>query len=412
MADLYIVGQFAGVDQITAVSVGSQVMHMITVMIVGLAMGATVTIGQAIGADHKEDAAHLTGNTVTMFMTGSLVLAGVLVLGVHQIVAAMATPTEAVRGTELYLTICFVGVPFITAYNVLSSIFRGLGDSKSPMYFIGIACVSNILLDYFFIGIMGLGSVGAALGTTISQTISVLVALAAIRKHKTKLPLHLTHFYLCRPTAGRILRIGIPVALQDGFVQIAFLVVTIIANTRGLNEAAAVGIVEKVIGMFFLVPSSMLSSVSALAAQNIGAGKDDRAAKTLWYAIGICVGFGVIVSVAVQFVAEPLIGLFSENARVICLGGQYIRGYIFDCIFAGIHFCYSGYFCAYGRSELSFIHNAISIVLVRLPGAYLASQWFPKTLFPMGLASVFGSVLSVTICVIFYAKMQKKKQIV
>ena len=156
MADLYIVGQFAGVDQITAVSVGSQVMHMITVMIVGLAMGATVTIGQAIGADHKEDAAHLTGNTVTMFMTGSLVLAGVLVLGVHQIVAAMATPTEAVRGTELYLTICFVGVPFITAYNVLSSIFRGLGDSKSPMYFIGIACVSNILLDYFFIGIMGL----------------------------------------------------------------------------------------------------------------------------------------------------------------------------------------------------------------------------------------------------------------
>ena len=243
MADLYIVGQFAGVDQITAVSVGSQVMHMITVMIVGLAMGATVTIGQAIGADHKEDAAHLTGNTVTMFMTGSLVLAGVLVLGVHQIVAAMATPTEAVRGTELYLTICFVGVPFITAYNVLSSIFRGLGDSKSPMYFIGIACVSNILLDYFFLGIMGLGSVGAALGTTISQTISVLVALAAIRKHKTKLPLHLTHFYLCRPTAGRILRIGIPVALQDGFVQIAFLVVTIIANTRGLNEAAAVGIV-------------------------------------------------------------------------------------------------------------------------------------------------------------------------
>ena len=412
MADLYIVGQFAGVDQITAVSVGSQVMHMITVMIVGLAMGATVTIGQAIGADHKDDAAHLTGTTVTMFMTGSLVLAGVLVLGVHQIVAAMATPTEAVRGTELYLTICFVGVPFITAYNVLSSIFRGLGDSKSPMYFIGIACVSNILLDYFFIGIMGLGSVGAALGTTISQTISVFVALAAIRKHKSKLPLHLTHFYLCRPTAGRILRIGIPVALQDGFVQIAFLVVTIIANTRGLNEAAAVGIVEKVIGMFFLVPSSMLSSVSALAAQNIGAGKDDRAGKTLWYAIGICVGFGVIVSVAVQFVAEPLIGLFSENARVICLGGQYIRGYIFDCIFAGIHFCFSGYFCAYGRSELSFIHNAISIVLVRLPGAYLASQWFPKTLFPMGLASVFGSVLSVTICVIFYAKMQKKKQIV
>lgn len=408
MADLYIIGQFDAVNHITAVSVGSQVMHMITVMIVGLAMGATVSIGQAIGANKKNEVSELTGSTITMFMAGSVITAGILLLFVDNIVSIMATPAEAVAGTKVYLTICFIGIPFITAYNILSSIFRGMGNSKSPMYFIAVACVANILLDYLFIGVMGLGSAGAALGTTLSQTISVIVALAAILKNKTTLTLKKCHFKPQWKAMKKVLQIGIPVALQDGFIQIAFLIITVIANHRGLNDAAAVGIVEKIIGMLFLVPSSMLSAVSALAAQNIGAGKQERAQKTLWYAICICVLFGTIFSIAVLFGAEPIIGLFSKDATVILLGSQYIRGYIFDCLFAGIHFCFSGYFCACGKSGISFLHNVLSIILVRIPGAYLASKLYAHTLFPMGLAAVFGSILSSAICIIFYIKNKKE----
>lgn len=409
MADLYIIGQFEGVDHITAVSVGSQVMHMVTVMIVGLAMGATVTIGQSIGANQKEQASNLIGNTLSMFMTGSVIISGLLILFVNNIVSVMSTPMEAISGTKIYLTICFLGIPFITAYNILSSIFRGIGDSKSPMYFIAIACVSNIVLDYVFIGIMGFGAAGAALGTTISQTISVMVALFVILKRNTGLMLRRSDFKLQKNMTGRILKIGIPVALQDGFIQIAFLLITIIANNRGLNDAAAVGIVEKLIGMLFLVPSSMLSSVSALAAQNIGAGKDDRASKTLQYAIVICVGFGIISTIAVQFAAEPIMGIFSDNDEVIRLGSQYFKGYIFDCIFAGIHFCFSGYFCAYGKSEISFLHNILSIILIRVPGAYLASKLFVNNLFPMGIAAGAGSILSSVICIAFYVRMKRKR---
>ena len=196
MADLYIIGQFEGVDHITAVSVGSQVMHMITVMIVGLAMGATVTIGQAIGAKNKKQASNLIGNTLSMFMIGSVIFSGVFILFVNPIVSLMSTPTEAIMGTTIYLTICFLGIPFITAYNILSSIFRGIGDSKSPMYFIAIACVSNIILDYVFIGIMKFGAAGAALGTTISQTISVVVAVIVILKRNTGLILRKSAFKL------------------------------------------------------------------------------------------------------------------------------------------------------------------------------------------------------------------------
>lgn len=408
MADLFIIGQFEGVASTTAVSIGSQVMHMVTVMIVGLAMGATVSIGQAIGAGNKKKAARYIGNTIILFMGLAIVAAIILLFFIKPIVGVMSTPEEAVSGTRIYLTICFIGIPFITAYNIISSIFRGMGDSKSPMYFIAIACVTNIALDYLFIGTFHMGAAGAALGTTCSQTVSVIIALLVIMKKKTGISLSKNDFKMDKETMGQLLKIGIPVALQDGFIQIAFIVITIIANRRGLDTAAAVGIVEKIISFLFLVPSSMLSTVSALGAQNIGAGKPERARATLRYAVMITVSFGIIATIIIQFIAGPVVGLFTANGSVILLGSQYIRGYIIDCIFAGIHFSFSGYFCACGRSELSFIHNLTSILLVRIPGVYITSKAF-ISLFPMGLATAGGSMLSVIICLIAYGWMKKKE---
>ena len=405
MADLFIVGQFEPVAATTAVSIGSQVMHMLTVMLVGLAMGTTVTIAQAVGAGDKKRAARAVGNTVTLFGGISALLTVVLLLLVRRITAVMSTPAEAVSGTVQYLTICFLGIPFITAYNVLSSIFRGMGNSKSPMYFIACACVCNIALDYLFMGALRLGPAGAALGTTLSQAISVLLALLTIRKRGLGLPMHRSDLRPDKAVSGDILKIGLPITCQDGLIQVAFIVITVIANQRGLTDAAAVGIVEKVISFLFLVPSSMLSTVSALGAQNIGAGKPERARKTLLYAILLAAGFGVIVAAIVQFVA----GLFTPDEAAIVAGGQYLRGYIFDCIFAGLHFSFSGYFCACGKSGLSFLHNITAIVLVRVPGVWLMSRMYPQTLLPMGLATAAGSALSVVICVIAYTVLRKKE---
>ena len=407
MADLFIIGQFEGVADTTAVSIGSQVMHMLTVMLVGLAMGSTVSIGQAVGGRKDRQAAVCIGNTVTLFMGLSLVLTVVLLAASGQIVKVMSTPAQAVSGTLDYLTICFMGIPFITAYNIISSIFRGMGDSKSPMYFIAVACAANIGLDYLVMGALHMGPSGAALGTTLSQAVSVAVSLAVILKRGGGLSVRKQDFKPLPPVMGRLLKIGVPIALQDGFIQISFIVITIIANRRGLNDAAAVGIVEKIISFLFLVPSSMLSTVSALGAQNIGAGCPDRAQRTLGYAIAIAAGFGLLVSVLMQFLAEPMVSLFTDasqgsGAQVVRLGGQYLRGYVLDCMFAGIHFSFSGYFCACGKSGLSFLHNSIAILLVRIPGAFLASAYFPENLFPMGLATSAGSLLSVVICVIAF----------
>lgn len=404
MADLYIVGRFNAVESTTAVSVGSQIMHMITVMIVGLAMGTTVSIGHEAGAKNEKRMMGAIGNTVTLFLSLSIVSAVLLTICVRPVISVMSVPAEAVNSTASYLTICFIGIPFITAYNIISAVFRGMGDSKSPMYFISVACVSNIALDYLFIGVLGMGAAGAALGTTLSQAVSVAAALYRIRTDSAMRHIRLTAEDLKpeRAVMGKLLSIGVPVAMQDGFIQISFLLITIIANRRGLFDAAAVGVVEKIIGILFLVPSSMLSAVSALAAQNIGAGKKDRAKQTLRYAMLAAVIFGTVSALLMQFFAEPVVSIFRGEPEVVRLGGQYLRGYVWDCVFAGVHFCFSGYFCACGRSGLSFLHNAIAIVCARIPLAYLASKLFADTLFPMGLATVTGSAVSVVICVIAY----------
>lgn len=414
MADLFIIGQYEGVASTTAVSIGSQVMHMITVIIVGLAMGSTVSIGQAVGGGNDKRTASCIGNTITLFMGLSIILTAALLLLRRPIAIAMSTPAQALEGTIDYLTICFMGIPFITAYNIISSIFRGLGDSKSPMYFIAIACAANIGLDYAFMGALHLGPAGAALGTTLSQAVSVVVSIIVVRRARAGSRLKKEDFKPKRDVMGSLLRIGIPIAVQDGLIQVAFIVITIIANRRGLNDAAAVGIVEKIMSFIFLVPSSMLSTVSALGAQNIGAGKPERAKTTMCYGILITTCFGLAVVALMQFYANSFVALFTDSStqdglQVVTMGGQYLRGYIWDCLFAGMHFCFSGYFCACGRSSLSFVHNIIAIALVRIPGVYITSKMFADTLFPMGLATAAGSLLSVMICLVMYAMLSRKE---
>lgn len=416
LADLFITGQYNGEATISAVANGSQIMHMLTVIIVGLAMGSTVLISQAVGGCHPERASKITGNTISLFMVVSLVLTGLLLSLVDYIILVMSVPDTAVRETKIYLTICFAGIPLITAYNIISCIFRGIGDTKSPMYFVAIACAANIILDYLFIGYFSMGAAGAALGTVLAQTISVIIAAATIAKKDTGIKITREILKPDRHTLGSILKIGVPVSVQDGLIQVSFIIITIIANSRGVIIAASVGIVEKIIGFLFLVPSAMMSSVSAISAQNAGAGMHHRARRTLKYGVIISLSVGMLFAILCQFISEPLIGLFvnasTDNAdEVIRMGSQYLRSYAFDCAIAGVHFCFSGFFCAYGRSLISFVHNILAIILVRVPGAYLASKLFPASLFEMGIAAPAGSLLSALICIGVYIYLRKKDKL-
>lgn len=250
---------------------------------------------------------------------------------------------------------------------------------------------------YFFIG-----NCSVTLGTVCGQAVSVFAALFVLFKKGLGLQIAKSDFRINKSILTDIIKVGVPIALQDGLIQIAFIVITVIANSRGLIMATSVGIVEKLIGFMFLVPSAFLSAISAITAQNLGAGKKSRAKQALRYGLLITVVWGIICVVYNQFLPQTLVGLFTKDNAVVMAGCDYLRAYAFDCLFAAIHFCFSGYFCGSQKSGISFLHNIISIIAVRIPGAYFASLWFPDTLYPMGLAAPIGSLLSALICIGFY----------
>ena len=404
MADLFIVGQFNAPASISAVAVGSQLMHMLTVVIAGFAMGSTVLIGRSVGAGNRRGIAGAVSTTFAVFAALAAGLTVLLLLFTNPIIVLLKVPAAAVSEAAAYMRICFAGVVFITAYNVVSAVFRGLGDTRRPMYYVAAAGILNIGLDWLLVGPLGMGAGGAALATVVSQGVSVLLGLIALKKY------HGDAFHRgARPDrddAGRILGVGVPIALQEGLIQVSFLVITMIANSRGVEVAAAVGIVEKVISFLFLVPSAMLSTVSALSAQNAGAGRHDRSRQVLRIGCLICAGFGAVVFVLCQPLAPHIVSLFVKQGdnveAVVRLGGQYLRTYSLDCMLAGIHFCFSGFFSAYGKSGYSFLHNIISIITFRIPGAWAAAVLFPQTLYAMGIAAPMGSLLSVVICLVLY----------
>ena len=402
MADLFIVGAYNGKEVTAAVSIGSQVTHMITVIIVGLTMGITVHSGAAAGAKNSRLAKRIFGTAISFFAAVSLVITAASLLLCRQITTIMLTPAESFEDTAKYLAICFCGIPFIAAFNVISGLFRGFGNSKKPMYFVAAACIVNVVLDIVLIGKMHLGAVGAALATVIGQAASAAMAVASYKSSDLGFTLSRKDLKPDKAVMKKLLGVGIPISLQDGFVQVAFTIIIVIANSRGLVFSTAVGIVEKIIGFMFLVPSSFLSSISAVTAQNIGAGKHKRATVSLFCGIAVTCAWGILCCAFSNATPQALVGLFTKDADVIAAGGLYLQSYSFDCIFAAVHFCFSGYFCGSDRSYVSFIHNVISIILIRIPGAFAASIYYPETLYPMGWAAPIGSLLSALICVIFF----------
>ena len=410
MADLMIVGLYNTASTTSAVSIGSQIMHMLTVIILGFAMGTTVHVGRCIGARDKDGASKIVANSIYFFTALAIVMTLLLLISTRGIVNVMSTPSEAVAEAREYLYICFIGLPFIIAYNVISSIFRGAGDSKRPMYFVAVACIVNIILDFAFIGGLGLGAKGAALATVLGQAVSVIVSLLALKRIDLNFSIKIKGEKPDKESITKILNVGTPVALQDGFIQIAFIVITIIANSRGLIDAASVGIVEKIICFIFLVPSAFLSAISAITAQNLGAGQMLRARKSLYYGLIITVSWGIIVAIYCQFLPHTLVRLFTKEEPVLLAGCEYLRSYCFDATFAAVHFCFSGFFCGSEKSRLSFIHNLASVLLVRIPGTYFLSKSFTDTLYPMGFAAPLGSLLSAIMCVCFYIYIVKKER--
>lgn len=401
--DLWVVGQFGTSADVSAVSTGSMVMQTVTIVITSLAMGLTVLVGRKIGEGFKEEAGRIIGSGIWLFAILAVAVSAVMVFAAPATARLMHAPEEAFEETVSYITICSAGAVFIVAYNLVGSIFRGIGDSTMPLITVAIACVLNIAGDLLLVAVFHMGTAGAAIATVFAQAVSVALSLVIIRRKELPFAFRLRDIRPRGGYIGQILLLGVPIALQELLVSISFLAITAIVNGMGLTASAGVGVAEKLCGFVMLVPSSYMQAMSAFVAQNIGAGKPERARKALACGIVSSLAVGFVMAYLNFFHGDILAGLFAKDAAVIAAGAEYLKAYAIDCLLTSFLFCFIGYFNGTGSTMFVMLQGIIGAFGVRLPVSWFVSRQAAASLFHIGLATPASSVVQIILCGAYFA---------
>ena len=408
-ADLFVVGQYDDSAGVAAVAIGSQVMQTITGIILGITTGTTVLIAIATGAKDNRKVASTIGSSIWLFSITGIILTLLMILLHSQIAEWMHTPTEAMSDTKSYILVCSTGILFIIGYNVVCGILRGLGDSKTPLYFIALACIINIVLDFILVGYFHLGATGAAIATVTAQGVSFATALCFLHRKGFHFEFTRRDIRLNGVLSKRILALGAPIALQDALINVSFLIITVIVNQMGVIASASLGVVEKIIVFAMLPPMAISSAVATMTAQNYGAGLIRRMNQCLLSGIGLALICGVTVCLYSHVLPETLTAFFSKDPAVISMAAEYLKGYSIDCVIVSFVFCINSYFSGQGNSLFPMIHSLIATFLFRIPLSYWFSQIDSSSLFIMGFAPPLSTIVSLLIC-IWYLRYTKDKR--
>lgn len=410
--DLLIVGRFTDAGtvsaHVSAVSTGSQIMLTLTNLVASFAMGATVLLGQQIGRGQAKKGGETIGACIVLFACIGVVMTALLVPGAPLVASVMHAPAEAFDLTAAYIRICGAGMLVIIAYNLIGSIFRGIGDSMTPLVTVAIACAANIIGDLVLVAVFHLGTVGAAVATVGAQAVSVVFSLLLLRHRELPFSLRRDHIRFHGELIGRITRIGLPIATQDLLVGISFLIIQGIVNSLGVVPSAGVGVAEKVCAFIMLVPSAFMQSMSAFVAQNEGAGKPDRAVKALRCGILLLLAVGVVMFYLSFFHGVSLASLFARDPAVAAAGADYLKAYAIDCMLTPVFFCFIGFYNGIGLIRFVMLQGIVSAFCVRVPVSWLMSRRTPVSLFHIGLATPCSSALQIVMCFVCMAVIYKK----
>lgn len=407
--DLLVVGQLASAADVSAVSTGSMIMQTMTLVVTGLAMGLTVLVGRKIGEGKQAETGEIIGAGIWLFALMAVILSVVMIFAASSVARLMHAPAEAFDKTVSYITICSAGTVFIVAFNLVGSIFRGMGNSTLPLVTVAIACVVNIFGDLLLVAGFHLGTAGVAIATVFAQAVSVAVSLVIVRRQKLPFAFSVRDIRPRGEHIRQILILGAPIALQDLLVNISFLVINAFVNTIGLTASAGVGVAEKLCGFIMLVPSSYMQAMSAFVAQNMGAGKPQRARKALLCGIGSSLAVGVLMAYVNFLHGDVMSGLFAVDPDVIAASAEYLKAYALDCLLTFFLFCFVGYFNGTGSTLFVMVQGIVGAVGVRLVLSFLISQ-ATSNLFYIGLATPASSLVQILLCGGFFALTLRKEK--
>ena len=407
--DLLVVGRFGSTSGLSAVSTGSQVLNLVTFVVVQFAMGITVLIARYLGEKKPEKIGAVIGGGAIVFTIISVVLFIVMVCFAHPISILMQAPEEAVDLTASYVRICGGGIFFIVVYNLLSAIFRGLGDSKSPLLFVLVACIVNVIGDLALVAGLHMDAAGAAIATVSAQALSVVFAVVLLIKKELPFSIARKDFRL-NPQCKKFLKIGLPLALQEFLTQVSFLALCAFVNRLGLEASSGYGVACKIVNFAMLVPSALMQSMASFVSQNIGAGKKKRAKKSMFTGIGVGLVVGCLVFALVIFKGDMLAGFFTTDAAVIENGYAYVKGFALETIVTAILFSMVGYFNGNNKTIWVMTQGLIQTLLVRLPLAYFMSIQPNASLTKIGLAAPISTMVGVVLNIGFYVYLNRVEQ--
>lgn len=405
--DLLVVGRFGSTSGLSAVSTGSQVLNLVTFVVTQLAMGVTVLIARYIGEKREKEIGAVLGGAAVVFAILAGCLFVLLVLFARPISVLMQAPQEALALTTSYVRICGCGILFIVAYNVLSAVFRGLGDSRSPLLFVLVACLVNVAGDLVLVAGLHLDAAGAALATVLAQAVSVVCALAILCRKKLPFTFRKSDVRLneqCR----RFLTIGLPLALQEFLTQLSFLALCAFVNRLGLAASSGYGVASKIVSFVMLVPSALMQSMASFVAQNIGADNVKRAKKSMLTGIAVGVAFGIVMFALVLLKGDILAGLFSTDAEVVRRGFEYLRGFAPETIVTAVLFSMVGYFNGSNQTLWVMIQGLIQTLLVRLPLAYYMSIQPNASLTKIGISAPVATVVGIVLNIGFFLYLNRR----
>lgn len=407
--DLLVVGRFGSTAGLSAVSTGSQLMNLATFMVTQLAMGATVLIARYLGEKKPERIGAVLGGATVVFAILATVLFVLLVFFAHPIAVLMQAPSEALGLTTRYVRICGMGIFFIVAYNMLAAIFRGLGDSKSPLLFVLVACLINIAGDLLFVAGFKMDAAGAAIATIMAQAVSVVLAIVILLKKDLPFTLKKSDFRL-NPQCRKFLQVGLPLALQEVLTQASFLALCAFVNRLGLTASSGYGVASKIVSFAMLIPSALMQSMASFVAQNVGASKPKRAKQAMFTGMGIGLVFGCAVFALVMLKGDVLAGIFSTDAEVVQKGFEYLKGFAPETILTAILFSMLGYFNGNNKTVFVMIQSLVQTLLVRLPMSYLMSIQPNASLTKIGLAAPVSTLVGVLLNTAFYLYFTHSQQ--
>lgn len=407
--DLLVVGRFGSTSGLSAVSTGSQVLNLVTFVVTQLAMGVTVLIARYLGEKQPKYIGPVIGGAAIVFTIISVVLFAVMVGLARPISVLMQAPTEAVDLTTSYVRICGGGILFIVAYNMLAAIFRGLGDSKSPLLFVLVACIFNIVGDLVLVAGFHLDAAGAAIATVFAQAVSVVCAIVILLKKD--LPFKIQKSDLClNSQCGKFLSIGLPLALQEFLTQLSFLALCAFVNRLGLSASSGYGVACKIVNFAMLVPSSLMQSMASFVSQNIGAGNRQRAKKSMFTGIGIGLVIGSFVFALVMLKGDLLSSAFTTDAEVIANAYAYLKGFAPETLVTAVLFSMVGYFNGNNKTVWVMIQGLVQTLLVRLPMAYFMSIQPNASLTNIGLAAPTSTAVGIVLNVCFFLYLERKSK--